>query len=222
MRKRHSYYRRAPPVMQRQLRDPLVSRRASLSRVDYECHQRELSECHFTVFASPSAGPCPARSVDGRGRPFYCAWDAFSVLCRKGPFVSDLLQTLVQLLTVLGTLLWELILLLAPWSLLIAWVAWWLGAVNWRRTWNILAEGAWAPVVLLVLLAARVWASLAPAEVKLFGLATLPNYWWQLADIGLLAALTLFCGWLQLVLGWTPPEVAIEPPPPAAGAHAHH
>jgi hypothetical protein len=136
--------------------------------------------------------------------------------------VAELLHTLVELIVVSGRLLWELVTLLAPWSLLLAWIAWWLGAVNWRRTWAFLAEGAWVPVVLLVLLSARVWASLAPAEVNLLGLVTLPNYWCQLAGVCLIVALTLFCGWLQLVLGWTPPDINPEPPPPAAGTEGHH
>jgi hypothetical protein len=135
--------------------------------------------------------------------------------------VAELLQTLVQLVVVLGTLVWELVTLLAPWALLIAWVAWWLFAVNWRRTWAFLAEGAWAPVILLTVLAAHVWASLAPGRVTLFGILAVPNFWWQLGGVCLVVALTLFCGWLQTVLGWQPSEINLEPPP-AADTHAHH
>jgi hypothetical protein len=136
--------------------------------------------------------------------------------------VAELLHTLVQLVIVLGEVIVEVVALLAPWALLIAWIAWWLGAVNWRRTWVVLGEGGWAPLVLLMLLAARVWASLAPGEVNVFGLAMIGNFWWQLGAIALLVGLTLFCGWLQLVLDLVPPEINLEPPAAAADAQAHH
>jgi hypothetical protein len=35
------------------------------------------------------------------------------------------------------------------------------------------------------------------------------------------ALLTLFCGWLQGVLGWTPPEIELEPPAAPVGHHDH-
>jgi hypothetical protein len=135
--------------------------------------------------------------------------------------VPELLQNLVQLFVVLGTLLWGLVLLAAPWTLLIAWLAWWLWAVNWRRTWAVLAEGAWAPVLLLMVLVAHVWASLAPSRLDVFGFVTVPNFWWQLGGVTLLAGLVLFCGWLQTILGWWPPEINLEPPP-VGDVHAHH
>jgi hypothetical protein len=128
--------------------------------------------------------------------------------------VAPLLDTLQQLVINLGTLVWELVLLLAPWLLLIAWVAWWLWAVNWKRAWVVLAEGAWAPVVLLMILAAHVWASLDPGGL-------LPGFWWKLGGVCLVVGGTLLCGWLQVVLNWSPAEINLEPPPPAAHGHHH-
>jgi hypothetical protein len=144
--------------------------------------------------------------------------------------VAEVVQALGQLFVALGNLLWELLTdagtrrLLVPWMLLIAWLAWWLFAVNWRRAWVVLAEGAWAPVVLLMVLAARVWASLAPSDWNVFGVATLGNFWWQLGGVTLLVGLTLFCGWLQTAFDWGPPEISLEPPAHAAPVHgdAHH
>jgi hypothetical protein len=133
--------------------------------------------------------------------------------------MPELLQTLVQLVIVLGQFMWELVTLLAPWALLIAWLAWWLWAVNWRRAWAVLAEGAWAPVVLLMILTARVWASLDPGECSFAGIMTLPSFWCKLSGVGLLLAVTLFCGWLQIVLGWPPKEISLETPPPVVPAH---
>ena len=50
------------------------------------------------------------------------------------------------------------------------------------------------------------------------------NFWWQLGEVSLLAAVTLLCGWLQGVFGWTPAEISLEPPAPDADVHGytHH
>jgi hypothetical protein len=137
--------------------------------------------------------------------------------------VSELWQTLGQLGIVLGKLIWDLLALALQHALLLFWLAWWLWGVNWRKVWPTLAAGAWAPVVLLCLVAALVWASIAPSECACLGFVTVPNFWWQLGAVGLLAAVTLFCGWLQGIIGWTPPEIDFEPPAPsAAHHHAHH
>jgi hypothetical protein len=137
--------------------------------------------------------------------------------------VSDLWQKLgSQLLDLghtLGRMLYEANAAFPLWPLLLVWVAWWLLAVNWRKTWPVLARGGWAPVVLLVLMAALVWSRLAPATVPLYPGGVMPNFWWQLVVVGLLAASALFCGWLQGVVGRVPPEISYEPP--AAPAHGH-
>ena len=100
------------------------------------------------------------------------------------------------------------------------WCVWWLCAVNWKKMAPVLREGAWAPVVLLILVAAAVWSRLAPAEADLGGVP-LPNFWWQLACVVTLAAVALFCGWLQNYYGWTPREVSVEPPAHADHDHGH-
>lgn len=133
-------------------------------------------------------------------------------------------QALVQLVTSLGLLLGWLAEFLARWLLLLVWVVWWLWGVNWRRTWAVLAEGAWVAVLLAMIVGALVWASFAPSDYNVAGWFTLPNFWWQLGGVGLLVALTLFCGWLQGLCGWTPAEIDLEPPPATPPAHAagHH
>ena len=128
-------------------------------------------------------------------------------------------QALVQLVTSLGLLLGWLVEFLGRWLLLIAWVVWWLWGVNWRRAWAVLAAGAWVPVLLAMIAGALVWASLAPNHWDFPGELRVPNFWWQLGGVGLLVALALFCGWLQGVLGWTPADIDLEPPPPTAHGH---
>src|SRR5262249_5038893 len=97
---------------------------------------------------------------------------------------------------------------------------------DWRKVWPVLAQGAWAPCVLLGLVAATVWSRIDPGPCNCLGFATVPNFWWQLGGVSTLVALVLFAGWLQERWCYAPPEVPIEP---AAGhdhgsahAHAHH
>src|SRR5690348_7845597 len=131
----------------------------------------------------------------------------------------ELLQLLGQLwalFVALLALLSQFVWLALQWSLLLLWLAWWLGAVNWRKAWGVLAQGAWAPVVLFVLMGALVWSQIAPADLYLFGgNAPIPNFWWQLGGVTLLLLSALFCGWLQGVFGWTPPEIDFDPAPGA-------
>ncbi len=135
--------------------------------------------------------------------------------------MNDNPDTLIQLLTLLSALastLGQLLLMLGEallaHVLIIVWVAWWLFGVNWSKTWPVLARGAWVPVVLLVIVIAMVWSKLAPREEA--------SFWYQLAELSVLVAIALFCGWLQGVLGWTPAEINLEPPAASGHGHGHH
>ena len=130
---------------------------------------------------------------------------------------AQLLQVLTELARVLGDLFLVLGRVVVAWALLIVWIAWWLWGVNWKRVWPVLARGAWAPLLLLLVIVALVWSQIAPA-------VRLPNFWWQLGALILLLLLTLFCGWLQGVFNWAPAEIDLEPPPTHThnGAHVHH
>lgn len=135
--------------------------------------------------------------------------------------MANFVQTLVDLFVNLGQLLGDLLNVLLAWGLVVAWVAWWLWAVNWRKAWPVLAGGAWVPVVLLVVSAALVWSQIAPAPLSL-GFGFIPNFWWQLGLTSLLACSALFLGWVQSVRGWAPPEIPIYPPETEhAGDHGH-
>jgi hypothetical protein len=142
----------------------------------------------------------------------------------KGFAVTEQWETFLQILRDVGKLLapvWHLIL---AWLLLIVWIIWWLCAANWRKTWAVLGQGAWVPVVLLVVVGSLVWSQMAPSDCRCLGVVTVSNFWWQLGAVGLLAAVALFCGWLQGVLGWTPAEIDLDPEPSAAHDHGsgHH
>lgn len=136
----------------------------------------------------------------------------------------------------LAQALWQVIVILSElvarfafhWSLLIIWVVWWLWGANWKKIWPVLAGGACVPAVLLLVLSALVWSQLAPSDCSCLGFVTVPNFWWQLGEVGLIAAIALFCGWLQGYFDWYPHEISLEPPPHAphghgnGHGHAHH
>ena len=117
--------------------------------------------------------------------------------------------------------LWTLA-VLAPYLLFFVFCLW---AINWKKMWPTLREGAWLPLVLLLVLVALVWSQIRPSDVMLFGVFSVGNFWWQLDAVTLLAGLGLFAGWLQERWAWTPWEVPIAPAPPAHGhdhGHWHH
>jgi hypothetical protein len=128
-------------------------------------------------------------------------------------------ETLVQLVVVLGALLRELLSLLMNNALVLVWLAWWLGGANWKKVWPALGSGGWAVVVLLWVVSALVWSRLDPKACDCLTFVTVPNFLWQLGAVGLLIASALFCGWLQGVFHWTPPEMELEPTP--VHDHAH-
>lgn len=129
-------------------------------------------------------------------------------------------QTVLLLFHTLGTLVIQLSLFGFHWLLWIVWAAWCLWGVNWKKTRHFLACGAWAPAVLLILLIAIVWSRIDPRPCVWCGL---PNFWWQLGYVSLLAGVAMFCGWLQSVLHWTPHDINLDPPAHGHGHdHGHH
>ncbi len=102
----------------------------------------------------------------------------------------------------------------------IVFVAWCLWAVDWRKTWPVLAEGAWLPLILIAIMAGVVWSLVFPSAASIFGFIPLPNGSWQLGVAGMLICLALACGWLQGQFRCYPPEISFDPPPPVQD-HEH-
>lgn len=125
--------------------------------------------------------------------------------------MSALWYTLLQLFKVLGQLILELGQLAGDHALLLFFLAWCLWGINWQKAWPVLARGAWAPLGLLLITVALAWSQLLPSACDCLAIVTVPNFWWQLGAVGLFAAIALFCGWLQGVFGWAPPEIQLEP-----------
>jgi hypothetical protein len=90
------------------------------------------------------------------------------------------------------------------------WCVWWALGVNWKKMWPALAEGGWAPLVLLMVAITLAWSRIVPGQLP-----------WQIVVVGGLVGLALFCGWLQTYFGWSPPEIAVEPVGHADDHHGH-
>lgn len=124
-----------------------------------------------------------------------------------------LLETLLAVVMQLGVLGFHFLL----WMVFAAVCLW---GINWYRTRHFLAVGGWAPALLLIFLIAFVWSRIAPSACPSCGLG---NFWWQLGYVSMLAALAMFCGWLQTVFHWTPHEINLDPPAHGHGHdHTHH
>ena len=100
------------------------------------------------------------------------------------------------------------------------WCVWWLFCVNWKKTWPVLSQGGWMPVVLLMVVTALAWSRIFPSTCNCLGFP-IANFLWQLLEVIGFTLLALFCGWVQGRLGWLPPEVHFEPPAHHHG-HGHH
>jgi hypothetical protein len=114
----------------------------------------------------------------------------------------------------------DLIVKLLP---VLAFVAWCLWGIDWRKGWPILAMGGWIPLVLIAVMAGVVWSLVFPTPANVFGIIPIPNGLWQIGAVTLLVCLALACGWLQGQLGWYPSEIGFDPPAALhANSHAAH
>src|SRR5262245_58290142 len=129
--------------------------------------------------------------------------------------MSELWTSLVNLFQSGGSFIVEAARVLFAWSLAVFAVAWVAFALDWRKLWPALREGAVIPLLLIAGMSAFVWGFLAPSEGNLLGIR-LPNYLWQVICTTLLLGVMFFCGWLQMRYHWFPPEIEIEP---AGGGH---
>lgn len=132
--------------------------------------------------------------------------------------MDNFLQSLLDLLLALFAILYQLGGLILTWALLLVWIAWCLWGINWHRLGGYLKQGAWAPLVLLMLMIAAMWSWMLPTDAVLLGAVTIPNFWWQLLTVGLVVGIGFFCGWIQGWRHWQPPEIELHP---ARGGDAH-
>ena len=114
--------------------------------------------------------------------------------------MNDLLTSLQNLLAAGWDVLISLLVLILPWTPLLAWVAFWLLAVNWVKLREVLIRGGWIGVVLIGLVMVLVWSLVAPpasGSHHLFGL-NVSNFVGKTVYVTALLTIMFLCGSVQL------------------------
>jgi hypothetical protein len=115
--------------------------------------------------------------------------------------MNELLTDLQKLLVAGWDVLISLLVLVLPWTPLLAWVAFWLLAVNWVKLRDVMLRGGWIGVVLIGLVAVLVWSLVAPPESgshHLFGLKNISNFMGKFVYVTALLTIMFLCGSVQL------------------------
>lgn len=137
--------------------------------------------------------------------------------------MPELWNSLVQLFDALLQLALSLGGLLVPFLPLIAWVAFWLFAVNWRKLSTVLRQGGWTGVALISFVTILVWGLVAPpadGAHHILGL-TLSNYYGKLVYVTTLVCIMLLCGSVQLSGAFDCCVTFAEAPADDYGDHGH-
>ncbi len=142
--------------------------------------------------------------------------------------MENILTNLFELVRILWDLLSGVWLLVVPMLPLVAWIGFWLFAVNWVKLRGVILAGGWVGVVLIGLVMILVWGVVAPPQGgvhSLFGL-TVSNFVGKGVYVTLLFFIMFLCGAVQLsgALGdWCRfDEETPEPAHEHADAHGHH
>lgn len=112
----------------------------------------------------------------------------------------ELIKSLTELLTASWHVVVSLLGLLLPWTPLVAWVAFWLLAVNWVKLREVMFKGGLIAVVLLGLTMVLVWGVVAPPALgshHLFGLHV-SNFVGKTVYVTALLTIMFLCGSVQL------------------------
>ncbi|MER3416658.1 MAG: hypothetical protein C4297_10660 [Gemmataceae bacterium] len=133
---------------------------------------------------------------------------------------QELLRAAWEVLAASSRLVVGLVVLVLQFFFAAVWIGWWLLAADWRRLWPVLGKGAWAPVVLLILIIGLAWSAIVPADFVVFGVVVIPVGLAQLSAVAGWVAIALFCGWLQRVWGIEPAGLDFESVEQTSPGHA--
>lgn len=130
--------------------------------------------------------------------------------------LRNLLEALVQLLGALGGSI-------LPWWPLIAWIAFWMFAVNWVKLREFLLAGGWIGVLLIACMMVLVWGVVAPpadGAHHLLGL-NVSNFVGKFMYVTALLVIMLLCGSVQLSGSVDRYLHFVEPEDESHGDHGH-
>lgn len=112
----------------------------------------------------------------------------------------ELLYKLIAVIVAVWELVCELVALVLPWTPLLAWVGFWLLAVNWVKYRAVLLKGGWTGLLLIYLMMILIWGLIAPPEGgthQIFQLQ-LSNYVGKTVYVTALFSIMFICGSVQL------------------------
>ena len=137
--------------------------------------------------------------------------------------MEALFESLIQFLSAGWDVLVNLLMVIIPWSPLIAWIAFWMCAVNWVPVRRVLLSGGWIGLVLIGLVMILVWGTVAPPESgyhHMFQLK-LSNFVSKTVYVTALFCIMFLAGSVQLsgALGSCCSFLAEEPAEDAPGHH---
>lgn len=135
----------------------------------------------------------------------------------------EILTALLDLLSAAGLFLWAIVQTLAPWTPLIAWIAFWTLAVDWVQLRSFFLRGGWVGLVLLGLMAVLVWGVVAPPEAGVHSLLGLKvsNFVGKTVYVTTLIVIMLLAGSMQLS-GCCDQLLNLELPLSGADVHGHN
>ena len=112
----------------------------------------------------------------------------------------EVLQSIWNVVVAVAQLLVEVVQFVAPWIPLLAWIAFWLFAVNWKVLYPILMKGGMIGVLLTALMTVLVWSLISSPEDgvhRLYGLAV-SNAVGKTIYVTSLTVIAFLCGSVQL------------------------
>ena len=114
--------------------------------------------------------------------------------------MENLLNSLLELIIAVWNLVESLFHLILPWTPLVAWVAFWLLAVNWVKYRAVLLKGGWTGLAFIGLIMIMIWGLIAPpvdGVHHVFGLS-LSNFVGKTVYVTALFSIMFLCGSVQL------------------------
>ena len=114
--------------------------------------------------------------------------------------MENLLNSLLQLIIAVWNVVESLFHLVLPWTPLVAWVAFWLLAVNWVKYRAVLVKGGWTGLFFIGLMMILIWGLIAPpvdGVHHVFGLS-LSNFVGKTVYVTALFSIMFLCGSVQL------------------------